>query len=364
MGGMSTSSGTKDTQTSQQSSWNPWAPATGQLTGTALPGLADAYSNSQAGNAATRPTDFTAGLTPGQISNFQQMLQSGGNIGGATSLMNSGMGLFDQGSTGANSALGGLLGFNPSNLNMGSLVNSANQAVSGANIPDQVRAAMQSGMENVRDVINPGIDASAAGTGNVNNSRAGIAQGIATRGLGEQAQNLSGALSGQTFSNALNTALQGGSSQNNSILSALTGAGGLGSTLLGQGAGAQSTGIQNLSQLLGLGATGGAGLQQGNQLGLTNQLQQNQYATQNPFSSISQYLPLLAGLAGLGGSGQSTGTSSEQTTATPSAMSTIGSLMGAAGGLIGSPGGALTGATGLGGIGNVGNMIGNLFGKG
>ena len=348
-----TSSGTANTQS------NPWAPTQGQLTGTALPALQTAFGQSQQGNNATKPTDFLAGLTPEQIQNFQQMIQAGGNTGGATSILNGGSPLFSTGAQGATSALGSLLGFNANNLNPGAISGDANQFVAGANIPAQVRAAMQSGMETARDVINPGIDANAAGTGNTNNSRTGLAQGLVDRGLAEQAGNLSGALSGQTYTSGLNTASNNAQNQNSSILAALSAALGGGSNLIGQGAGAVSSGIDSLISQLGLGATGGAGLQQGNQTSLSNQLAQNQYATQNPFASLSQYLPFLTGIAGLGGQTSSQTTNQSTEKSTPSALATIGSLIGAGGSLLGGSG--PMGSTGLGGVSGVSSLLNNLL---
>jgi len=289
------------------------------------------------------------------------MIQAGGNTSGAGSIINQSPGLFTAGAGGATDALSRILGFDTSNLSAGNLSNAANQFVGGANIPAQVAQAMQGARENVRDVINPGIDSAAAGSGNVNSSRAGVAQGIVDRGLAEQAGNLSGALSGQTYTSGLNTALNAGGTQNSQALQALISGLSGGSTLLGQGASSLGSGINSLTDILGLGATGGAGIQTGNQTSLSNQLAQNQYATQNPFASLSQYLPFLTSIAGLGGqtSGQTTNSSTE--TSTPSALATIGSLIGAGGSLLGGAG--PMGATGLGGVSGVSSLLGNLFNR-
>lgn len=351
MGNSNTSSENKQTTQNTSQQTNPWGPTQGQLT-SVLPNLQNAFQTSQTNNANTLPSNFIAGLNPDQIQNFQKMLSMGMNTGGAQNIMDSGSGIFQGGAGGASSALGSLLGFSPTGLSPSSLGSATSSLLGQIDIPSIVNQATQQGRETARDVTLPGIDSSAAGTGNTNSSRTGVASGIVERGLGENAQNMYGSIAGQMFPQLFNSLSSNASTAGAQRLGALTGAGSLGSTLLGQGAGAVSSGIGDLSSILGLGATGGAGLQQGQQQSINNQLAANQFGTQNPFSSIGQYLPLLESIAGLGGqsTGSSSGTSNTQTT--PSALSTIGSLMSAGGSLLGGVGpmGATTGLGGLQGL--------------
>jgi hypothetical protein len=343
------SSTTQNKNTTSQT--GPWAPAQGQLQNIALPDLQNALAQSQAGNAATTPSGFVAGLTPDQIANFQQMIGAGQNTGAANNEINTGQSLLGSGSAGANSALAQLLGYNPSATNnTQSQIDAANQYVQGQNIPAQVANAMQQANETARDVTLPGIESAAAGTGNTNSSRTGIAEGLVQRGLAEQTANLSGTLQSQAFANGLNLANNTANANNTLGLSGINSAGNLGSTLLGQGVGATGSGVNDLTSILGLGAAGGAGLQQGNQLGLDEQLAQNQYATQNPYASLAPYLAGLTGIAGLGSTGQSDTT--DTTTSNPSFLSTLGGILGAGGSLLGgtSASGATTGLGGIQGI--------------
>lgn len=357
MGNSNTSSENKQTTQATSQQTNPWAPTQGQLT-SVLPNLQNAFQTSQTNNANTLPSNFIAGLTPGQIQNFQQMLSTGMNTGGATNIMDSGSGIFQGGAGGASSALGSLLGFNPSGLDPSSLGSATSSLMGQIDIPSIVNHATQQGRELARDVTLPGIDSGAAGTGNTNSSRTGVASGLVERGLAENAQNMYGSIAGQLYPSLFNSLSSNAATAGSQRLGALQGAGSLGSTLLGQGAGAVSSGINDLSSLLGLGAAGGAGIQQGNQLGINNQLAANQFGTQNPFASIGQYLPLLESIAGLGGQSTGSTTGTESTQKTPSALSTIGSLMGAGGSLLGGTG--PQGSTGLGGMQGVMSMATSL----
>jgi hypothetical protein len=350
-------SGSNKTQTNQTQSYSsgPWAPAQGALTAAINP-LQGALSQSQSNNAATIPSNFTAGLTPQQIQQFQQMIGYGGNLSTPSFETNTGTGLAGTGVGATNSAVSGLQGYNPfTATNPQSIVNAANQYVSGQNIPAEVQNAMQQANETARDITLPGIDSAAAGTGNTNSSRTGIASGIVQRGLAEQAGNLSGSLQSQAFGQGITNALNAATANNGLTLSGLGALGNVGANATGQGLGATSNAISDASNLFNIGGVGGAGLQTGNQLGLTNQLQQNQFGTQNPFASLSNYLPLIESLGQLGQQGVSN--TQGTTTTTPSALSMIGGILGAGGSLLGSTNPSTGSSSGLGGIGGLLSLL-------
>lgn len=322
-----------------------WAPAIPSLTN-ALTGANSAYAQSQAGNAATAPSQFVAGLTPDQVQNFYQMITAGGNTAPASAVTNTSQGVMGAGANGATGALSGLFGVDPNaTLNPNAITGAANQYVQGYNIPAEVDEAMRSAREQARDVTLPGIDSMAAGSGNTNSSRAGIATGLVERGLAEQTADLTGSLENQAYGNSLNLASSNGQNTIGDLLSKFGAAGSLGSTLFGQGVGGVGAGIGDTADTLGLGAAGGAGLQQGNQQNINNSLAANQFATQNPFASVDQLMPLILAAANTGQSGSTNTT----TTSTPSFLSTVGGLLSAGGSLLGgttATGGA-SGALGL-----------------
>lgn len=351
----SQSSQKTDTNNTQSQASNPWAPTVNYLTDI-LPNLSAAF-NTATSNGANAPTNFVAGPS-GDLSNiWNKMVAAGGSfLPGAATQFNQGTAANNTGLNTAGSGITGLLGFNPTNLDTSSIINAAKGISSGFDIPSMVRNALQGGIETARDVTNPGIDAAAAGSGNVNNSRAGLAQGIVDRGLAEQATNLTGTLESQAYGQGLNTASSNAQSQNNSILSALSNAVQGGTNLFNSGTSALSGGINNAINALGLASEGGQGQTSGTQAGLSNQLQQYLFGQSSPFSAISQYLPFLTGIAGLGGQVNGTSSGSSTTTTNPSLMSTIGGLLAAGGSILGGSG--PFGATGLGGIQGLSKLLG------
>lgn len=313
------------TNSSQQTS--PWAPQAAALTSA----FSDANNAYQKAQGATAPTDFTAGLTPEQISTFQRMVGFGNNNATPDAVASTGGALASAGTNGVTGALSGLSAFNPSATNNpNALVSAANQFVAGQDIPSQVRNAMQTATETARDVTMPQIEQNAAATGNTNSSRAGIAQGLVQRGLAEQAANLSGTLSSNAFANGLNLANQQANSNNTLGLGALTSSGSLGNSAATTGMAGQSQSISDYIKQLTTAAAGGEGLQGGNQADLTNQLQQYQSGVNSPFGPLSNLMQII-GSQNWGSQG--TGTST--TTKTPSAWQVIGGLMSGAGSLLG-----------------------------
>jgi hypothetical protein len=330
---MSTSS-TKDTSTTGNTQPG-FAPQSAGLT-TAFNGAQNAYGQA---SQAVAPTDFTAQMSPAQLAAFNQMIQQGGNLSTPNQQAQTGSALQNSGVAGVNGALSGLSNYNAGGTNnTASQVASANQYVAGQNIPAQVAAAMQGATQTANDVTMPGIEQNAAGTGNTNSSRTGVADGIVQRGLAEQSANLNGSLSGTAFANGLNLAQQTAQNNNTNNLGALSTAGNIGNTAANTGVNAGTASVNNQGALTNEAATGGAGLTAADQANLTNQEQQYQAQTQDPYAALNG----LMGIVGTNNWGQtSTGTSN--TTSTPSAWDTISGLMSSAGGL----------AKGIGGFGKV-----------
>jgi hypothetical protein len=319
---MSTSS-EKDTKTAQTT--DPWAPQAGALT-TAFGNAQNAYGQA---SQAVAPTDFTAQMSPQQLAAFQQMIQQGGNLSTPNGQAATGTALQGAGTSGVTGALSGLNGYNPSaSNNPQSLIDSANQFVAGQNIPDQVKNAMLGASQTARDVTMPGIEQNAAIGGNTNSTRTGIADGLVQRGLAEQSNSLNGALTGQAFNQGLSLAQQQAQNNNVNALGALASQGSIGNTAAGTGVNAGTAATANQGALSSENAEGGAGLTAAQQANLTNQQQQYQAKTQDPYAALQG----LMGIIGTNNWGSnSTGTSN--TTSTPSAWDTISGLMSSGGGL-------------------------------
>lgn len=319
---MSTSS-TKDQTTSSTST--PWAPQAADLT-TAFNGANGALTQAQ---GAVAPTNFTAQMDPSQIAAYQQMVQQGGNLSTANTQAGTGAALQADGTAGVGGALTGLSNFNAgAATNPDAITSAANQYVAGQNIPAQVAAAMQGATQTANDVTMPGIEQNAAIGGNTNSTRTGIADGMVQRGLAEQAANLNGSLSGTAYANGLNLASANANAANTANLGALSSAGSIGNTAASTGVNAGTASVANQGALTGEAAAGGAGLTQNSQNNLTNQLQQYQAATSDPFAALNQYM----GIVGTNNWGPST-TGTNNTTSTPSAWDTISGLMSSGGGL-------------------------------
>lgn len=266
------------TETSQQTS--PWAPQAAALTSA----FSDAQGAYQKAQQAQAPTNFTAGLTPDQISTFHRMVGFGNDNSIPDAEAATGSALTTAGTNGVTGALTGLSGFNPSATNnAATLVDAANKYVAGQNIPAQVKNAMQTATETARDVTMPGIEQNAAATRNTNSSRTGIANGLVQRGLAEQAANLSGTLQSNAFSQGLALANNQATSNNTLGLGALSAQGQLGGNAATTGPSASSNSIADTIKQLSTAAAGGEGLQSGNQADLTNQLQQYEAQVNSPF---------------------------------------------------------------------------------
>ena len=314
------------TSTQQQqgtSTTNPWAPQAAALT----TGFNDAGTALGQAQQAQAPTNFTAGLTPQQLQTYQMMVGAGNNQATPGAEAAAGNNLIGSGTGAADAGLYGLSNFNPTtNNSMGGIINGANNYAAGVNIPGQVAQAMQGANETARDVTNPGINANAALTGNINSSTTGNAQGIVDRGLAEQAGNLGATLENQAYGTGAGLASSTGQSNNASLLAALQGASSGGTGATGAGVSALGQSVGDTGNLYSLAAAGGGGLQAGNQADLTNQLQQFQSGVSSPFAALQNYMGVVGG-QNWGGTTNSSGT----TTSTPSMLSTIGALLGAGG---------------------------------
>jgi hypothetical protein len=273
-----------------------WAPQVNALT-TAFNQAGGALTNAQ---SAMAPTGTMAAL-----------------LGNGT-LSNNGVNLSNSGANASSAALSKLLGYDPTTLNNPqTLIDQANQYVAGQNIPAQVRAAMQGGMETARDVTLPGIAQNAATSGNTDSSRNGIAQGLVERGLAEQSANLQNSLAGQAYGTGLQLASNNANANNQGKLVADNAA-------AGQGTNAANTGSNVYSGSL-------------NNTGMANNINQGNYSNDvnNAYAALQQYMNLIGNrnwgmTTNTNGTVQSSGTSTQntQTQNNPGLLSNISTGIG------------------------------------
>jgi hypothetical protein len=116
-------------------------------------------------------------MNPDQLATFRSMLgyANGSNVASANNA--TGDALATPAPTGLQGALSGLMGYKPTDATDQNIADATKYANNPA-IDGMVNAAMRDALNQVRDVTLPGIDRAAAISGNVNNSRAGIAQGL------------------------------------------------------------------------------------------------------------------------------------------------------------------------------------------
>jgi hypothetical protein len=335
---MSTSN-TADTTTTNQSQTDPWAPQAAALS-TAFGNAQNAYNTA---STAVAPTDFTAQMDPAAIAAFQQMVSQGSNLSTPNQQATTGTALQNSGTSGVTGALTGLSTYNPAaSNNTQSQVDAANQYVAGQNIPAQVQAAMLGATQTANQVTMPGIEQNAAGTGNTNSTRTGIADGLVQQGLAEQSAALNGSLTGTAYANGLNLAQTTANNNNNNTLGALTTAGNIGNTAASTGVNAGTASVADQGALSSEAAAGGAGLTAAQQAILTNEQQQYAAQTTDPYAALNG----LMGVIGSNNWGSSTtGSGTSDTTSTPSAWSTIAGLMSSGGALLSGLGGGTGGGT-------------------
>jgi hypothetical protein len=320
---MSTSS-TKDTTTSNTT--DPWAPQASALT-SAFNNAGNAYNTA---SQAVAPTNYTAQMDPAALAAFNQMISQGSNLGIPGTQASTANTLQGAGANGVSGALSGLSNFNASNTNnQNSITNAANAYVAGQNIPAQVQNAMLQATQQANQVTMPGIEQNAAIGGNTNSTRTGIADGLVQQGLAEQSAALNGSLTGQAYANGLNLAQTQANNNNQQNLGALTSQGYLGNSAAGTGVSAGNSSIAGQNALSSEAAAGGAGLTAAQQANLTNQQQQYQAQTQDPYAALQG----LMGIIGTNNWGSSSNGTSN-TTSTPSAWDTISGLMSSGGGLL------------------------------
>lgn len=315
------------TQTTQSATTNPWSVQAPYLS-QAFQGASGALNRAQT-NAVT-PTQFTASYTPDQIAAFQAQQGYGMNAGTAASSATTGGALSTAGVGGVNAGLGGLSSFQPQGTTDSNIA-AAMKYAGNQPIDAMTKAAMLSATQQANEVTNPGIDAQAAGSGNINSSRDAIQHGIVDRGLAQTAAGINANLQGQAYNTGLNLAEQQNESQNSNNLTKLMAQLSGGTSAANAGTAANTGSVADQQGLYGIANTGITGQNTAAQAPLTNAQQAFAANTNDPFAALQNFYNLI-GANNWGSS--SSGQGSSTTTSTPSTLSIIGGGINAAGSLL------------------------------
>lgn len=199
------------------------------------------------------------------------------------------------------------------------ILGTASQYANNPYVSGMIDAATRDVNRNLFEQQLPGINRSAAGTGNINSSRAGVESAIATRGAADRMTDLASNIRGNLFS----TGLTQGQNQYNQNLQNLLGAN---QQLLqgGQfGINAMAGGQDFANTAFGQGQTAGGLYQTQNQAELDAQKAQFDESQSNTLNALKT----ISGVAGIGGTFDG-GSSSKSGTETyrPSTASTLGGI--------------------------------------
>lgn len=291
---------------------------------------------------------------------------------------------FLDGSSGWDKDLGNsissLNGFSTKDLT-GKNIEAAGRYAANPYMDGMVDAATRDAKRAYNETTMPGIDAAAAANGNFNSTRAGVASGIAQRGLQDQVGDISAQMRGNAWTTGLAQSGQDNAQQlsamqsagqladaftknklsatnmlsnnqqsilNNRValngqqLSALQAAGGLESSLLGQrlaatnnygslgnamlngGTAATGLGYQGLQQSADLFNIGSALTTNNNQASIDDALAKQEYANQQPWFNLNNAYNIFAN----GGQQGGTMVSNSTQKVTQSPLSTLGSMLG------------------------------------
>jgi len=186
--------------TKTKSEQTPWAPQGAQLTHAF--GAAQNIFDSKVGTPWYQG-DLHAGLDPLTQQGIEGVggYAAGAGAAAAGNVANSANPLLGAGALAMDGYgnLASMAGQDPTRQN----ITNAGLYADNPYLDGQIDAAARDVTRNLRENELPGIDRAATGTGNVNSSRAGVAEGIATRGAQDQIGDISAAMRGAAYDRGL-----------------------------------------------------------------------------------------------------------------------------------------------------------------
>jgi hypothetical protein len=234
MGSLFKPSEQKTTSTS-----TPWGPQGDALKGAF--GDAKSIYDSQQGTPWYQG-DLYAGMDPltSQGINASSGFATGAGANAANTALGSGAGMLGLGGR-AYDALFGAASQDPTQAN----IDAAGQYANNPYMSGMIDAASRDVSRNLYENQLPGLNEAATSSGNMNSSRAGVAEGIMRRGAADQIGDIASNMRGQAYQSGLGLA-ENARGTNMNALNAATGAFGQGLGAMGQGFGMANTNNQNL----------------------------------------------------------------------------------------------------------------------
>jgi len=263
------------------------------------------YDTQKTANNPGYQGDFVAQATPAMYDAFQTQLSANPSIAAGKTQV-------QQGTDVLSGVQSGLTDFRNKDWTQ-THIDNAGKYANNPFMQGMVDAATADARRTFSEDTMRGIDQNAAATGNTLSTRAGVAAGIAQRGLADTVANTSAQLRGDAWNNGLK--MSAGDQGN--ILQALMGQGGLASDQI-------KTGLAGLQQGADQQTVAATMLNGFDQAGLDNGIAKDQYASAKPWENLGN----LWGIVGdKSWGGTVTGTNTTKVKDNPSTLSTIGSSM-------------------------------------
>lgn len=293
---------------------NPWTPQQPYIQG-GFDGATSALDNAMAVNGGI--TDFTADMTSDQNSIYQQMINSGqGLANGAQTAITAGQGAMGNLGT-FNDQANGI--FNRANTNQtGNIINDASQYANNPHLQGQIDSALGD-VRTAFDRDVAGINSGAAGTGNINSTRAGALEARAMDDAMDRGAMISSNMRGDAYQQGLNMA----QNQNNMSTSQMLAANG--QTAQGAGMGMDFMGAGGALQSQGYGMAGGAA--GAYQTQAQNEINGLQGGAQTQMDLMQQYMATIGGNYGSNGFNSTTTQSQSPFQSILGGISTIAGIM-------------------------------------
>jgi len=269
--------------------------------------------------------DFVAGFRKQDMSGFDAVRNWANTTGqdAVNTQMGTGKDLFTRGAASMGEVDQGLKDFGAKDWTQ-THIDNAGRYANNPFLDEMVQASTRDAQRTFNEQTMRGIDQNAAATGNTNSTRAGVAAGIAQRGIADFVGDTSATLRGNAWSEGLKMSGQ----DQQTLLQSLLGRGDLAGNMTQIGNGAMNDAFSNEAGLMGLKTSVAELFRAQNQAKLDNNIQKYQYKTDRGWNALNNYY----GIVGDKLWGQtSTGMSMKKEQ--PSAMSTAGSIIGALGSL-------------------------------
>lgn len=289
LGGTSTSNQNNATATSTQDPWKVQQPYL--LAG--FQGATNAYTDAMKNPKYTG--ELYAGLDPMQRQAVQgtSAFATGAANNASNAMLNTSTGMLNPASQGFMNAGSGLLNAAMSDPTQGN-ISAAGAYADNPYLSGAIDAASRDVSRNLTEQVLPGINRVAAGTGNTNSSRTGIAEGLALRGAQDRIGDISATMRGDAY----NRGLQMSEAARQANMQGMQSAGslfnsGLDNAMRGSAAGL-TAGYGNLDALAKAG-----GVMQGDQQNQLNAaLQKYQMGQTQPFDLLDRYMNAIKGQYG------------------------------------------------------------------